>query len=366
MSPVDSSLFDSHMAVVRAKRPGGMRLGSDMPQIERIALPSPSLMRITEGGIPCGRTTRLFGPPSSGKTFVAYMVIAAGQQHRSALFPTGLRATLWDIEGVWDEQYGASIGIDSKTMGLQEAVIVEDIAAEMELLLHSCHLHVLDSCSSAKTLDELAAKPEDWLPMIENRAWKRAWRRIEANFDTQQSVIILVDHMSENYKTKARRALGGKVLDHASSMSVELSSGGWLFYHPDGYLEKADKIKEDCGLSPNGRLEPDGYEIHARVAKSRVCRPFRNCTLRLDSHTSKLDTTFELLDAARFFDEDGVPAHRSKKPAIAQRTGPTGKGSHYRIIGHEKPAHGERAVRAAIDGDEGLQELICRAMTAGW
>jgi hypothetical protein len=35
----------------------------------------------------------------------------------------------------------------------------------------------------------------------------------------------------------------------------------------------------------SGQMEPAGIEIKARVEKSRVCRPFRTATMRLDLET---------------------------------------------------------------------------------
>lgn len=368
MSPVDPSLLDKDLAVIRKRRgKDAVRYGDETIPVERIPMQSPTLMRVTDGGIPIGRVTRLWGPPSSGKSHVAYLIIAAAQKMRSKRFKNGLGCCYWNVEGIYDAEHAARLGIDTKKLALEETKIIEDISGEMELLLRSCHLHVVDSASSAKCIDELAGKPEDWHPMIDARAWGRALDRIEARFDNDENVLILIDHAGEKIDMRRRTsysyAKGGKALEHASSMSLELSAGSWLFYHPDGHLEKDEKIKEECGVSYSGLKEADGFEITVRCKKNRVGRQHRAGRMRLDLNTFQFDYTFELLDAARFFDLDGLPSHRSGNPPIIAPT--TDNGSWFKVPGREKAVQGTRGIRECLDADEELRGVILTAMLKG-
>jgi hypothetical protein len=66
--PVNADLLDADLAAIRERRGiDAIRRGSEQPPVDRIPLPSPALMRITSGGIPLGRITRLWGDPSTGK-----------------------------------------------------------------------------------------------------------------------------------------------------------------------------------------------------------------------------------------------------------------------------------------------------------
>jgi RecA/RadA recombinase len=366
MSPVDVSTLDDDLAAIRERRGiDAIGRGDEEAPVDRIPLPSPSLMRITSGGIPLGRITRLWGDPSTGKTHVAYIIIAAAQALRSESFPNGLEAAYWNVEKIWDAKHAANLGVDTKRMLLEQVTIIEDIAREMETLLKSCHVHVIDSASAAVCVDELANEAEDWTRAMDARAWKRAIKRIHNSLDKDENALVIIDHSSRDQTTKQEFALGGKSLEFRSSMSLHFRKGSWLYYHPKGgYLETDEKIAVEVGTGPAGQKEADGIEVVVRVNKSRVCRPFRVARMRLDLNTFKFDTLFELLDAATFFDEDGGVAIRTGRPPIAEKTG--AKSSWYRILGDDKDkVQGMSGLRERIDAEPALAAVILNAMLAG-
>lgn len=362
--PVDASTLDADLAVIRERRGvGAIRRGDEQLPVDRIPLASPAIMRITGGGIPLGHITRLWGDPSTGKTHLGYLIIAAAQQLKTKRFPKGLETAYWNVEKVWDAEHARNLGVDTKRMLLEEVTIIEDIAREMELLMGSVHVHVLDSASAAVCIDELAGDAEDWTRALDARAWKRAIKRIHNKMDKDDNALVLIDHSARDQTTKQEFAMGGKALEFRSSMSLHFRKGAWLFYHPKhGYLERDDKITQEVGQSPSGQKEADGIEAIVRVNKSRVCRPLRVATMRLDLHTFQFDTAFELLDAAMFFDTDGNAAHRSGLPAIAQRTG--AKSSYYELPNGDK-VQGVGGIRERIAGDPELAAMITTAMLAG-
>lgn len=294
------------------------------------------------------------------------MIIAAAQRLRTDRFPNGLETALWNVEKVYDEVHARNLGVDTPRMLLEEVTFIEDIARELETLLKSCHVHVIDSASAATCIDEIATDAEDWTRAIDARAWKRAIRRIDNARDKDENIVVFIDHSGRDQTTKREFALGGKALEYRSSMSLHFKRGGWLYYHPErGYLEKDEKIAGETGKALAGtKPEPDGVEVIIQCNKSRVCRPFRSATIRLDLNTFRFDTTFELMNAAMFFDVDGNHAHRSGQPAIAQRTG--AKSSWYEILGDAKDkVQGEPAIRKRISEDTELAATIERAMLAG-
>lgn len=296
-------------------------------------------------------------------THLAYLIIAAAQEMRSIRYPDGLETAYWNVEKIWDAEHAANLGVDTERMLLEEVTIIEDIAREMETLMQSCHVHVIDSCSAAVCVDELANEAEDWTRAMDARAWKRAIKRIHARLDKEDNALVLIDHAQRDQQTKQEFAAGGKSLEYRSSMSLHFRRGGWLFYHPDtGNLELSDKIKSDVGEGPGGQKEADGIEVVVRCNKSRVCRPFRMAKMRLDLNTFMFDTTFEYLQAAMFFDYEGGVASRTGRPAIAQKTG--AKSAWYQMPDGEK-YQGEKAVRKCIEDDPKLAEMILTAMLAG-
>lgn len=366
--PVTPDLLAADLAKIRERRgKRAVRMGDEIIPTERIPLESPTIMRVTDGGIPIGRVSRLWGDPSSGKTHLGYLILAAAQNLRTARFPDGLSCAYWNVEGIWDAAHAAHLGVDPSKVVLEETKVIEDIAAEMELLLRSVHLHVLDSTSSAKSVDELAAKPEDWLPMIKAKAWQRALDRIENAFDGDDNALILISHQGERIdmkkRTSVKYAKGGKSLHFASSLDLHFTQGSWLYYHPiDGYLEKDEKIAGETGLNFVGLKEPDGIEVTVCCMKSRVGRQFRSGKMRLDLNTFEFDYTFELLDAASYFDEDGNPAQRSGKKALIYKTG---ERSSWYMCPDGKKVQGDRGIRKRLVEDQELESMIRIAMLAG-
>lgn len=367
MSPVNPDLLAQDLAVIRKRRgDSGTRMGDQVEPIIRIPLESPTLMRVTTGGIPVGRITRLYGDPSTGKTHLAYLIMAAAQELKVPRFPNGMTCAYWNIEGIYDEVHARQLGVQTNKLVLKDTKVIEEVAGDMELLLRSVHLHVVDSTSDAKCVDELAAEPEDWQIGLNAKAWKRAMNRIEAKFDGDENVIILISHVGEKVDIRRHTSYkipkDGKHLEYVSSMNLEFTAGSWLYYHPDGHLEKDDKIKEEAGVSYSGMKEADGIEVSVRCKKNRVGRQFFVGKMRFDLNTFRFDTTFELLDAASFYDEDGVPAHRSGQPAIIRRTGE--KSSWFTLPDGTK-VQGSRGIRAKIDEDQELSSLVRRAMLSG-
>ena len=365
---VDPSLLEKDLAAIRKRRGEvGTRMGHEAVDIERIPLESPTLMRITTGGIPIGRIARFFGARSSGKTNLAFLVMAAAQKYRSERFPDGLGCAYWNVEGIWDAKHSARLGIDTTKVVLKDTKIIEEIAVDLELLLRSVHLHVIDSTSDAKCVDELAAEAEDWLPMLQAKAWKRAMNRIEARFDGDENVLILISHLGQRVDMKRRTSYtfpkDGEHLEYVSSLNIELTAGSWLFYHPDaGHLEKDEKIKGETGIGYAGVKEPDGIEVTVKCRKNRVGRQHLSGKMRFDLNSFAYDTVFELADAATYFDVSGVPAHRSKNPPIAASKG----GGWYDLPDFGVKAHGVVGLRDCIVKDRELASVIRRAMLSGW
>lgn len=87
---------------VHILRPG------EAPQLERLHTGVPSLDVRLGGGIPRGKMIEVWGPESSGKSTLAYQIIA--EQHKRH---PGSYAVLMDFEGSFDEVRAKRMGIDT-------------------------------------------------------------------------------------------------------------------------------------------------------------------------------------------------------------------------------------------------------------
>jgi len=363
MSPVLPENLDQDLAKIRDKYKDAdvIHNGDEQSPVGRIPLPSPALMRVTSGGIPLGRMTRLWGSPSSGKSLISWMIIKAAQELKSKQFPKGLETCYHNIEKQYDPVFTAARGVDTKRMKVSEGDIIEEVASKLQLLLGSVHVHVLDSCSQATSQDTLAKDPADWDVALEVRVWKKSLHYIHNAMDKDENAIVYVDHVSVDFKTQRERALGGKEMEHASSMSLHFRRGEHLYYDDEGLLTTYDKMKAKGIMGIAGEREADGAVIKVIVEKSRVCRPFRVAVMRLDLNTFQFDQTYELMTGAQYFDVQGGIAHHTGLPSIAQGGG---QGGWYTLPSGEK-VQGEKALRLKLEQDETLRNLTWRAMLAG-
>lgn len=361
--PVCVENLSRDIEIIKKRRGAkAIRLGSDQPDLDKIPLDSPAMMRITSGGIPLGRVTRLWGGPGSGKSLFAYSIIKSAQELRTTKYLEGLSTAWYDVEKVYEKNFAKFLGVDPTKLHIVEGDIIEDIGREMPLLLGSIHVHVIDSCSEGKPQDRLNKDPGDWDVGLKIRCWEKSFEYIMNALDKEENAVIAIDHASKDFKTKAEKPLGGKEMEHHSALSIQFKKTRWLYYDEEGLLQTEDKLKEKGILGIGGQKEADGQEIVVNVSKSRVCRGLRKANMRLDFHNFKFDHTFELMDGALYFDKQGNPAHKSGQPAIAHRT--TAKGGWHTLPDGEK-IQGERALRMRIDADEDLQKMIKRAIMAG-
>lgn len=353
--PVDESLFDRDMEIIRQRHGAeSVHTADEMLDVERIPVESPGLMRITSGGIPIGRMTRIIGGASSGKSLLAVEIVAAAQQIRTKRFPNGLSCMWWDVEKQFDRVLARRHGVDTARLRMGEQTVIEDIAEAMELLLLSVHLHVIDSASFAEATAELARGAHEVERGAHAAAWKRAINRIHTRIDKEQNCLIVIDHTSIDQNTKSEKPLSGRRMEYRSDLSLHMKRGSWLFYNKNGYLDTNDKIKAAEGQGPAGMKEADGQEISVRVAKSRVCRPLRACKMRLDLNQIRFDHLWELADSATYYDEDGEPAHRSGKPPVVSKT----SNGFYKVPGYDGSFHGFDAFYENLKKDEMLQQNL--------
>lgn len=366
--PVDPSLLDRDISLINERYGNDMiHTGAAELPIERIPLGPeyPGLNRILGGGVACGRVMRCYGDPSTGKTLLAWEVIRAAQNYRSERFPNGLGCCYWNVEAQFDKIFVKSRGVDTDKLMIMNHKIIEDIAATMEVLLSSVHLHVIDSASFASPLEEIAGKKDSKRPEYDvqvgahARAWKRAINRIHNRMDKNDNIVFIIDHMSgPGVSGGARSPLSGRRIEFRSDCSMHLRRGAWLYYSKNDRLEVKDKVAEETGVNPEGQRPTDGIEVVAKIEKSRTCRPLQATTMRLDLNSMEFDYIFELINFGVYYDEEGNLAHRSKKAPIISKTG----NGWYGVPGYEKKFNGMDALHTCVTADPMLQQTLRRAM----
>lgn len=327
--PVHPDDYDDVVARINRKYEGDLKRGDEYEHPPRVSTGSLELDVALGGGLPLGRWTRFWGGYHSTKTLTALSCIREAQA-------LGKSCAYYNIEKQYDPIFAQKrIGIDTKKLTVVEGTTIESIGEKAEALLGVVHMHVFDSCSIAVSEDELNADIRDWRPGIGARAWGKVFRRWEERFDHQENTILLLDQVRVNFKTQGEISAGGKVFDHMTSASVQFRKGNWLYRNEKGFLD--EKAKTEYGA--DGRAQPSGYDVQARVEKSRVGRPLMTATMRLDLDSKQFDRVFELAKMAKYY---GVITETSQ--------------GRFEYKGVK--LHGMPALREFIRGDVTVQEEI--------
>jgi recombination protein RecA len=334
--------YDEIVARINKKYGDSIRRGSDYEIVPRISTGSLELDMAMGGGVPIGRWTRFYGGYHSAKTLTALRVAAEAQS-------MGLTVAYYNVEKQYDAPFAQTkMGIETDELTIVEGATIEEIGEKMEALVQVCHVHIIDSCSIAVSEDELNADIRDWRPGLTARAWGKVFRRLNERFDHLANTVIMIDQMRVNFKTNGEQPAGGRVFDHQSSMSVLFKAGSWVFRNKDGILD--DKAVQEKGI--DGQIQPSGRDIKCRIEKSRVCRPFRTATMRLDLDLlapgktgDPFDRVWEHMKAAVYY---GTIQQRASYYYYT----PPGSDKELRI------GQGTKALREFIQGDLTLQEEI--------
>lgn len=332
LSPVDPSQLDRAIAgIEKLYGEGRVRKGDDDVPVTRLSTGSLELDYATGGGIPMGRCSHFWGGYSAGKTLTCWHAVRSAQQ-------LGMGCSYYNIEKQYDEAYVGSMGVDTSKLNVVDATTIEEVGTIVEATLGSVHLHVLDSLAAAVSVDELGARLEDWQIGLAARAWGKVLRRVNDRMDPNENAVIMVNHARARMDRSGEGAPGGKFIEHQSSCTVHFRRGGWLFYDANGFLSPDNRGGSTPTLS--GDAEADGYEIIARVEKSRVGRPLRVARMRYDFAKRSIEHGFELAKCAKHF---GVITETSA--------------GRFELADGTK-LHGIKRLREAIESDQTLQDLI--------
>lgn len=296
-SKVDPSNRKAVIAALEKKYPNTSFMGNEIDDPDRIPFSSLGLNKITGGGIPQGRWTRLYGGFSSGKTRNAYDLIMQAQK-------LGMECVYYNVEKQYTPTAAASAGIDISKLTVLDCSTIEIVGEMLESMLGVAQFHVIDSCSNAVSVDELEADLTSWRPGLMARAWGKVLRRAHERMDTTDNSVVLIDQMRSTIGGKGKgdneAPPGGKFMDFLSSSNLNFRRGKWLFRDRHGNLVEKLSKSDTQEKSMSGSMEPQGREIKVRCEKSRVGRPELAATLHFDQDNYIFDYEWEYLNALKF------------------------------------------------------------------
>ena len=231
-----------------------MRLGESttMLTVDVISTGSLSLdLALGIGGIPRGRITEIFGPESSGKSTLAYHIVAQAQA-------AGGTAAYIDVEHTFDPLYAGHCGVKIADILVSQPDAAEQALEITEALVRSGAIDVivLDTVAALVPRAEIEGDMGDAQVGLQARLMSQALRKLTAAISKSNTAAIFINQLREKvgvFFGNPEVTPGGRALKFYSSVRIE--------------LRRKDSIKIGTDVV--------GNRVKAKVVKNKVAPPFR-------------------------------------------------------------------------------------------
>jgi recombination protein RecA len=231
-----------------------MRLGENagMKAVEAISTGSLSLdIALGIGGIPRGRVVEIYGNESSGKSTLAYHIMAEAQR-------TGGTAAYIDAEHALEPGYAGRCGLNLDDLLVSQPDSAEQALEICEYLVRSSAVDVvvIDSVAALVPKAEIDGDMGDTHVGLQARLMSQALRKLTAAISRSNTAVVFINQIREKIGVvwgSPETTPGGRALKFYSSVRVD--------------LRRLESIKQQG--------EMIGSRIKARVVKNKVAPPFR-------------------------------------------------------------------------------------------
>ena len=208
-------------------------------------------MALGVGGIPQGRVTELYGAESSGKSTVAYHIMASAQR-------VGGTAAYIDAEHALDPSYAAKCGIDADSLLVSQPDSAEQALEICEYLVRSgaVDVVVIDSVAALVPKAEIEGEMGDTHVGLQARIMSQALRKLTAAISRSNTAVLFINQIREKVGViwgSPEVTPGGRALKFYASVRID--------------LRRIESIKLGT--------EVVGNRVRARVVKNKVAAPFR-------------------------------------------------------------------------------------------
>ena len=203
------------------------------------------------GGIPKGRVTEIFGTEASGKSTLAYHIMAETQR-------AGGTPAYIDAEHALDPSYAARCGIDIDELLVSQPDTAEQGLEICEYLVRSGALDVvvIDSVAAMVPKAELEGDMGDSHVGLQARLMSQALRKLTAAISRSNTAVVFINQIREKigvFFGNPEVTPGGRALKFYSSVRID--------------LRRLESIKQ--------ANEIIGSRVRARIVKNKVAPPFR-------------------------------------------------------------------------------------------
>jgi len=231
-----------------------MRLGEMSARIQTDVISTGCLpldIALGVGGIPRGRIAEIYGNESSGKTTLAYHVIAEAQR-------AGGTCAFIDAEHALDPAYAEKCGVNVDELLLSQPDYGEQALDIADLLVRSgaIDVFVIDSVAALVPRAELEGEMSDNQVGLQARLMSKALRKLAGSLNKSRCAGIFLNQIREKVGVmfgNPETTPGGRALKFWSSVRIE--------------LRRVENIKQGA--------DTIGSRSRAKIVKNKVSPPFR-------------------------------------------------------------------------------------------
>jgi recombination protein RecA len=231
-----------------------MKMGDASVRMAVEVVPTGSIsldLALGVGGVPRGRIIEIYGPESSGKTTLAYHIIAEAQK-------LGGVGAYIDVEHAVDSAYAANCGVDLDNLYISQPDTGEQALEITETLVRSGAIDVIviDSVSALTPRAEIEGEMGDSHVGLQARLMSQALRKLTAAVSKSRTVLIFINQLRMKIGVmfgNPETTSGGQALKFYASVRLD--------------IRKVEALKSG--------LDEVGNHVRVKVIKNKVAPPFR-------------------------------------------------------------------------------------------
>jgi len=231
-----------------------MRLGDDNPLFSVEVIPTGSLtldLALGIGGVPRGRIVEIYGSESSGKTTLAYHIIAEAQKR-------GGIAAFIDAEHAVDARYAQTLGVDVNNLLVHQPDTGEQALDVAETLVRSGAIDVIviDSVAALVPKAEIEGEMGDSHVGLQARLMSQALRKLTAAISRSRTCLVFINQIRQKIGVmygNPETTTGGLALKFYASVRIEVRRVGVI---------KGDEVSA-------------GIQVKGSIKKNKMAPPFR-------------------------------------------------------------------------------------------
>jgi recombination protein RecA len=230
------------------------------------------------GGVPKGRIIEVFGPESSGKTTLAYHLIASVQN-------SGGIAAFIDTEHAMDATYASNLGVHIDSLIVSQPDNAEQALEIMNTLVDSSSvdLVVLDSVAALVPTSELEGDMGQSSVGVVARLMSQAMRKLAGSANNSGTTLLFINQIREKIGVtfgSPETQPGGRALKFYSSQRIDVR-----------------RIGSDKGKDADGNEIIVANKTKVKVVKNKVAPPFREAFVAI-RFGEGIDNLSSLMDLA--------------------------------------------------------------------